>query len=181
MDVRHILRLAYAINIITNTSGQKYTTYLSHAINYMQAYNGLVLHSVILLVTPRNYINDSSFCEDTIDSLHPLNNQMFVNCQIMSQTTINNISYLLRDPSMSTVNVLFGFEQTMLLRNVVKRMSNHYFEKHAWLIVLESEFRNKTDVYQTMLNLTSGLTTKSKITLNSQVYVLASLKMLYTC
>ena len=149
---------------------------IDKAITYIEAYNGMNVEMVVYLNDYSQLYNSDSlktdFDYETLENHQDIPNLRLIITSKDNNQTISRIN----ESNKRSVVVCFDFEYSENLQYIFSAMDSQQLKSNIWLILLSSNFKSNKEVYDKLSDSTFKFSRSSRFSLESQVYVLASIQ-----
>ena len=148
---------------------------IDKAIAYIEAYNRMNVEMVIYLNDYSQLYNPDSLKTD-FDYETLENHQDILNLRLIITPKDNNQTISrIEKSNLRSVIICFEFEYSINLQYIFSEMNSQQLKSKFWLISLSSNFESSKEVYEKLSNSTFEFSHSSRFSLESQIYVLASI------
>ena len=149
---------------------------IDKAITYIEAYNGMNVEMLVYLNDYSQLYNPDSLKTD-FDYETLRNHPDILNLRLIITPKDNNQTISrIEKSNLRSMIVCFDFEYSINLQYIFSAVDSQQLKSNIWLISLSSNFESSKEVYEKLSNSTFEFSHSSRFSLESQVYVLASIQ-----
>ena len=144
-------------------------SHIEIAIDYMENFNGLKLNRAMVVYENKDCLMADIMTDEMWKGRFLQNSHIYISFHGASQN-FSTIINQLEDTTSPTVVVLLGTECSLYLRNFVATFPNDLLKYHAWIIVLNTDFKGENSLYKKIVNEFTASTRKLDINIRSQIH-----------